>query len=74
MEISAAAAAGRRDIRQQYIAIEVPIYSDKVRRKRFNYHLTWMEIIENMLGECDGIEDCTLEKILRSPEHDYCSI
>jgi len=89
---------------QSYIAIEVPIYSGKVRYKLLNYdfsintcilplsniiklkdynnedanssdeRMTWLEIIENGLGECDGIEDCTLEKILRSPEHDHCSI
>lgn len=86
---------------QQYIAIEVPIYSGKVRYKLLNYDfsintcilplsniiklkeynneeaedcMTWIEIVENGLGECDGIEDCTQEKILRSPEHDHCSI
>jgi len=87
------------------IAIEVPIFSGKVRYKLLNYdfsintcilplsniiklkeynndervgvsdeRMTWVEIIENGLGECDGIEDCTIEKILRSPEHDHCSI
>jgi len=89
---------------QQYIAIEVPIYSGKVRYKLLNYdfsintcilplsniiklkeynnedanatdeRMTWIEIVENGLGECDGIEDCTIEKVLRSPEHDHCSI
>jgi len=90
---------------QPYIAIEVPIFSGKVRYKLLNYdfsintcilplsniiklkeynndarvgvsdgRMTWVEIIENGLGECDGIEDCTIEKILRSPEHDHCSI
>jgi len=89
---------------QQYIAIEVPIYSGKVRYKLLNYdfsintcilplsniiklkeynnedansmddRMTWVEIVENGLGECDGIEDCTQEKMLRSPEHDHCSI
>ena len=36
--------------------------------------LTWKEVIENGLGECDGMEDCLQDKILRSPEHDHCSI
>ena len=37
-------------------------------------HIAIKVAIENDLGECDGIEDCTPEKILRSPEHDFCSI
>jgi len=95
--------------RAEYVALEVPIYSGKVRYKLLNYDfsmntcilplsnvirlseynndydhsingnqnndpLTWREVIENGLGECDGIEDCTVEKIIRSPEHDHCSI
>jgi len=92
-----------------YIALEVPIYSGKVRYKLLNYDfsintcilplsnvirlidynnnynhsingnqdnqpLTWRDVIENGLGECDGMEDAQQEGILRSPEHDHCTI
>ena len=95
--------------KQQYVVLEVPIYSGKVRYKLLNYDfsintcilplsnvlqlmqynneydhtingnehnqpLTWKDVIENGLGECDGMEDCTQDKVLRSPEHDHCSI
>ena len=77
---------------QQYIAIELPIYSGKVRYLLLNYDFSidtcilplsniiklktysermtrveMIEMIENGLGECDGIEDCTQERVLRSP-------
>jgi len=102
--------------RQEYIAIEVPIYSGKVRYKLLNYDfsintgilplsniirlkqdnddydqndialadndnylegpMTWLEIVENGLGECDAISDCQQYKIIRCPEsaHDHCTI
>ena len=97
--------------RPEIIAIEVPIYSGKVRYALLNYDfsintailplsniiklkeynndynesgdsnahtdpMTWVEIIENGLGECDAIQDCQTNKILRSPEeaHEHCSI
>mmetsp|Transcript_38972 Transcript_38972/g.62220 ORF Transcript_38972/g.62220 Transcript_38972/m.62220 type:complete len:680 (-) Transcript_38972:272-2311(-) len=88
------------------IAIEVPIYSGKVRYKLLNYDfsintgilplsniiklkdynnqyangndsgpMTWVEIVENGLGECDAIEDCQTNKLLRCPEtgHEDCT-
>eukprot|EP01083_Nonionella_stella_P194367 716914_1 len=99
--------------RPEYITIEVPIYSGKVRYKLLNYDfsintcilplsniiklkeynndynssgggvasnhtdpMTWIEIIENGLGECDGIQDNQINKILKTPEvnHDHCTI
>eukprot|EP00485_Elphidium_margaritaceum_P009954 CAMPEP_0202689444 /NCGR_PEP_ID=MMETSP1385-20130828/4705_1 /ASSEMBLY_ACC=CAM_ASM_000861 /TAXON_ID=933848 /ORGANISM="Elphidium margaritaceum" /LENGTH=694 /DNA_ID=CAMNT_0049344577 /DNA_START=44 /DNA_END=2128 /DNA_ORIENTATION=- len=37
--------------------------------------MTWLEIVENGLGECDAIEDCQTFKILRAPElgHEDCT-
>eukprot|EP01084_Bolivina_argentea_P091715 165075_1 len=97
--------------RPEYITIEVPIYSGKVRYKLLNYDfsintsiiplsniiklkeynnaynaehdaadtdapMTWIEIIENGLGECDAIQDTQVNKILRCPEsnHETCTI
>ena len=97
--------------RQEYIALEVPIYSGKVRYKLLNYDfsintgilplsniiklkeynneynhsnngneaddpMTWIEIVENGLGECDAIEDCQQHRILKVPEtaHEHCTI
>merc|ERR1719229_1528195 len=98
--------------RPEYIAIEVPIYSGKVRYKLLNFDfsintaivplssiinmkhhnnsyneqygddeehsgpMTWTEIIENGVGECDALIDCQKQKILRVPEenHEHCTI
>jgi len=38
--------------------------------------MTWTEIIENGVGECDALIDCQKQKILRVPEenHEHCTI
>ena len=39
-----------------------------------NSPLTWKDVIENGLRECDGMEDCTQDKVLRSPKNSQMSI
>jgi len=49
-------------------------YNQEEEANSSDERVTWLDIIENGLGECDGIEDCTEDRVLRSPEHDLCSI